>query len=347
MASLTEQNPTYIHFDAALGVRLAEASSAETVRELDTWKDLTINGLNGGAIEYVRLNPVRPFDRDPPDNKRLLIVGGHLGTILGYAPFAAAMAKRGHEVILATQTTELADVAPGQPSAARAQALGLAAIIEEEGLKSQPLHIVAHSFGAPVAEQLVQIASERAAQDVGKQATQDWSCFANASVLLVAPAEIHREHRLAFWLRFNMWPHILSRKAPIERLPDDYRDWRGVMGEAARALQQSGPERARQQIREAATRTIDLRRFREAVGMLAILPLAGDWLFPGGRYDRRSSRKLFKRLGDIAILTPFSTEPIAKDQPSLGIRGRIGSDHGDIWANPNRVANVVDSLLQS
>lgn len=306
-------------------------------KESDVLAVASLSYQPGEVISYARFHSAVPDSSEPRARYPLLVIPGYLGGIEAYTPFAESMAELGYDVIVPDQNRQgIARVGRGQPAAAISQARNIAAVVEAENLQGQRVDVVAHSYGAPIVEQLIRI----------EQSKEDWDCFNNARVILGAPAEIHKEYPLAFWLRRTLLSQIYARLAPVERLEDDHRTLQGSADRAAEEFWRANPKRARLELREAATRTIDLEALQRSVGKLAIMLFAGDRMFPDARFASNASRRSFSSLYNVVVFSPSSSELLSEREPWRGIRGARGSDHWDMQANPDRVAGAVDMFLR-
>jgi len=338
--------PNYVHFRPEFAAQLTKDFGQENCREkimadLDDWEAAPLPHQPGEFINYVRLNRPESDTEDLESSNHVLVIPGFMSGIQSLAPFAAAMAKRGYDVTLADENrADLVDDGSGEPLAARNQALNLAAIIKKEELQHVRLDVVAHSYGAPIFEQLLKIAHEP---------ENNWTCFDHASVALIAPAEIHEQpqpdHPLLSKVS-SKFRGLRRRLIPVGTFPDSYRAYHTDGTKAGNEFLQTNRERAKLEVHEVETRTINLEELSRGVGRLAIVPLAGDERFPDERYAEESSRDLFDTLSNVTVFTPISLQLLSKNRPSKGIRSGRGSDHCAILWYPETVAGPVDEFLQ-
>lgn len=187
--------------------QLARDYGLEIADTLDSdWQTAPLPRQPGEVIQYVRLNDGISQTASRP----VLFVYGFTAGIVANAPFGAALAARGFDMILPDQNrVGILKNPNGKRDATYNQAINVAAIIEAEGLEQTGLDVVTHSYGSLIFSKLLKHAKQ-----------SGWDCFEDSKVAMLAPAGIkHDETVLGFLRRYRA---LLRTGKQLERFDDSY-----------------------------------------------------------------------------------------------------------------------------
>jgi len=296
----------------------------EIANTLDSgWQAAPLPQQPGVAIQCVRVND----EALPTAPRPVLFVYGFTAGIVANAPFGAALAARGFDVVLPDQNrVGILKNPNGKRDATYNQAVNLAAIIEAEGLEQTGLDVVTHSYGSLIFGELL------------KHATQSgWRCFEDSKVAMLAPAGIkHDETVLGFLRRYRA---LLRSGRQLERFDDSY--WaheKEIFGSGEDYLR-ANKWRALLEAWDIIYKRLALSDLlQQGVIKIVLMPFAEDALY--------SPVALEASIGQVVNDKVINIDPIYEDTDKYGPRAGRGAHHSDQQLNPERVAHAVAQFFK-
>lgn len=289
----------------------------------DEWRTAELGQQPGQQIEYIRLGE----QTAAPGEKPVLFIYGYTAGIIANAPFGAAMASRGFDIIIPNQNRYgLLKNPQGKHDATYNQALNMAAILEAEQLQDTPLNVVTHSHGSLIFDEL-----SRHAKHSG------WHCFEDSKVAMLAPAGVkQQEHVGSFMKRYIA---LMRAGNHMEKFPDSYWEFGKEMFAAGQQYFMTNKARSLREGAEIIHRRVNFSGLlNRQVGEIALVPFAEDKLF--------SQDELAASIGAVVNSQIVSFSPVSMELDAKGLRSGRGADHSDQQFNPERVAGAIAQFLR-
>jgi pimeloyl-ACP methyl ester carboxylesterase len=255
----------------------------------------------------------------------VLFVPGFGEGIINKAPFAAALASRGFDVILPGQNrTGILRDAANKRQPTMSQARNYEAILRAEKLDGVTVNLVSHSYGSLVLEALVK-----------RMMNNSPDYFKDSQAIMLAPAGVGQESSI-FELG-KRWLRML--KSEMDKSTQDFPDIEGETGKASAKTLAANVPRMFGEVGDMLKKRVDFSELCRAVGEVTILSYKDDRIFP----------ESFMASGAATAVNAGATwaTPISLAvQPDGSIRGGEGATHDDEQFNPSRVAGAVAQILR-
>lgn len=287
----------------------------------DSRREAALPHLPGQNVPYVHMTADSPAHERP-----VAYVGGFGETVFGALPFIMALAQEGFEVVMPDQHRKgILRNGHNADDAILTQARNCLSVFEDAANQRAPeqtkqFDVVAHSLGALVVQQMVELSPET---------------FRDARVVFLSPAGSIAAD--GFWSLARRWVTCIYKDSKSEH--HQFSDSNNMAIRAGVRTLTANIKRTMLEIKELARTTIDYVDLASKVGSLTVASYANDTLFSPDRLTKLH-QALNEGVPNLRWLVPVSFSGMY--DPLLGVGG---SNHGEERSHPGRIAGMVNQIL--